>query len=524
MVPITVGGLYDRSVQFYGKETAITYGDTSYTYSQMGNRSHRLATAFQGLDLKKGDNVAFLMSNCPEYIFCEYALAKIGCPRIPLAVLLGSEDHIYMMNFTECKVLIYHEKMAVRVKEMIPRLKTVTTFICVGENLKNITEGHYHLQSMINEYPPEPAPVEIAPEDLIAIYFTGGTTGKPKGVMLSHKTFVNTVFAETMEFDTNWKEVFAYIAPLTHGGGALLLPVLLRKGRCVILDHFDPVLFLESVEKEKITSTFLVPTMIYVLLDFPELKKYDTSSLYNVIYGASAIAPERLKQALNTFGPVFTQLFGQTEAPMAISALTREAHIVADPKREKQIFSSAGRPTLHTQLKLIDEEGNLVNQGESGEIVVRCSNIMEGYYKNPEATAETIIDGWLHTGDIARQDEEGFLYIVDRKKDMIVSGGFNIFPREIEDVLFEYPGVKGAAVIGVPNDKWGEEVKALVVLHGGQTVTQEEIIAFVKKRKGSLMAPKTIEFMDQIPLTNLGKIDKKKIRAEYWKGKDRMVY
>jgi len=524
MVPITVGDLYDRSVQFYGKYTAITHGEFSCTYSKMGDNAHCLATAFQDKGLKKGDNVAFLMSNCPEYIFCEYALAKIGCLRIPLAVLLGSDDHVYMMNLTECKVLIYHEKMADRVKEMIPRLKTVTTFICAGENLEAVTQGHYHLQSLINEYPPEPVPVKIVPEDLIAIYFTGGTTGKPKGVMLSHRTFVNTVFAETLEFDIAWNEVFAYIAPLTHGGGALLLPVLLRKGRCVILDHFDPVLFLKSVEKEKITSTFLVPTMIYVLLDFPELKKYNTSSLSNVIYGASAIAPERLKQALNTFGPVFTQLFGQTEAPMALSALSKEAHVVSDPERERQIFSSAGRPTLHTQIKLIDEKGSIVKQGESGEVVVRCSNIMEGYYKNPQATSETIIDGWLHTGDIARQDEEGFLYIVDRKKDMIVSGGFNIFPREIEDVLFEYPGIKGAAVIGVPNEKWGEEVKALVMLQDGITATEEEIIVFVKERKGSLMAPKTIEFRAKIPLTNLGKIDKKKIRAEYWEGKERMVY
>ena len=524
MVPITVGDLYDRSVQFYGKQTAISYGDFSCTYSKMGDNAFRLATAFQNIGLKKGDNIAFFMSNCPEYIFCEYALAKIGCARVPLAVLLGSDDHVYMMNLTECKILIYHEKMVDRVKEMIPRLKTVTTFICVGEDLKNVTEGHYHLQSMIDEYPPEPVPVEIAPEDMLAIYFTGGTTGKPKGVMLSHKTFVNTVMAEMLEFDIGWNEVFAYIAPLTHGGGALLLPVLLRKGRCVILDHFDPTLFLKAVEKEQITSTFLVPTMIYVLLDFPELKDYNTSSLSNIIYGASAIAPERLKQALNIFGPVFTQLFGQTEAPMAISALTKEAHVVADPKREKEIFSSAGRPTLHTQLKLIDEKGNLVKPGQSGEVVVRCSNIMDGYYKNPEATSETIINGWLHTGDIARQDEEGFLYIVDRKKDMIVSGGFNIFPREIEDVLFEYPGVKGVAVIGVPNEKWGEEVKALVTLQDGHTITQTELIAFVKERKGSLMAPKTIEFLDQIPLTNLGKIDKKKIRAEYWKDRDRMVF
>lgn len=269
--------------------------------------------------------------------------------------------------------------------------------------------------------------------------------------------------------------------------------------------------------------TFLVPTMVYVLLDYPDLKKYDLSSLENVIYGASAIAPERLKQAIETFGPIFTQLFGQTEAPMTLSALSRKEHVIDDPVREKQIFSSAGRPTLHTRVRLVDEEGNDVTGDQPGEVVVKCANMMSGYYKNPEATADTIRDGWLHTGDIAMKDHEGFLYIVDRKKDMIVSGGFNIFPREIEDVLFEHPAVRGAAVIGVPHEKWGEEVKAIVVTREGQSVTAEALIGFVKERKGSMMAPKTVEFWEEIPLTNLGKLNKKAIRAGFWKGKDRMV-
>jgi fatty-acyl-CoA synthase len=258
-------------------------------------------------------------------------------------------------------------------------------------------------------------------------------------------------------------------------------------------------------------------------LDYPDLKEFDTSSLRNVIYGASAIAPDRLKQALNTFGPIFTQLFGQTEAPMMFSALAREEHVVEDPEREREVLSSAGRPTFHAEIKLLDDDGHEVKRGESGEVVVRCANIMTGYFKNPEATAETIKDGWLHTGDIAKQDEEGLLYIVDRKKDMIVSGGFNIFPREVEDVLFDHPAVKGAAVIGIPHEKWGEEVKAVVVLHEGKSVTDQELIKFVKERKGSMMAPKTVEFWDGIPLTNLGKVDKKAMRAKFWEGKDRMV-
>ncbi len=523
MISLTIGDLYDRCVQFYGERTAIVAGNKKYTYNDMGQNASLIVAVLQKLGLKKGDTVAFLMANCPEYIFCEYALAKAGCIRVPLAVLLSSSDHIYMMNQAECVALIYHERMTPRVLDMLPHLESVKHFICIGGDPKSVPEGHLHLQTLMQGCQQAPSPVSIDTEDLVGIYYTGGTTGKPKGVMLSHRAWVYTVLIEMLEFGFGWEETFAYVTPLTHAGGCLMLPVLLRKGKCVILDHFDPKDLLETIEREKVTATFLVPTMIYILLDYPDLKKYDLSSLRNIIYGASAIAPERLKQAINTFGPIMTQLFGQTEAPMCISALSREEHVVKDPVREKMIFSSAGRPTFHADVRIVDDKGNIVPRGESGEVIVRCANMMHGYFKNPQATAETIVDGWLHTGDIAKQDEEGFLYIVDRKKDMIISGGFNIFPREIEDVLFEHPAVKGAAVVGVPHEKWGEEVKAIVVLHEGMTATEEELIKFVKDRKGSLLAPKTVEFWDEIPLTNLGKLDKKAIRARYWQGRERMV-
>lgn len=523
MISHTIGELYDRCVNYYGEHIALTHGDSNHTYAEMGHNALCIAGAMQRLGLKKGHKIAFLMANCPEYIFCEYATAKIGAIRIPLAVLLNPADHIYMMNTVECNTLIYHEKMTDRVQEMMPSLESVEHFICVADAPGNVMDGHLHLQTLMRNHEPDITPVTIEPEDLVGIYFTGGTTGKPKGVMLSHRAWVYTVLIEMLEFGFGRNEVFAYATPLTHAGGCLLLPVLLRGGRCVILDRFDPKVLLEQIEKEKVSMTFLVPTMIYVLLDYLDLKKYDLSSLGNVIYGASAIAPERLKQAVETFGPIFTQLFGQTEAPMALSALSRDEHVIKDPERERKIFSSAGRPTFQTQVRLVDEAGNDVPDGKPGEIVVRCGNMMSGYYNNPEATAETIRSGWLHTGDIATRDGEGFLYIVDRKKDMIVSGGFNIFPREIEDVLFEHPAVKGAAVVGVPHAKWGEEAKAIIVLKTDQFATAEELIGFVKKRKGSLMAPKTVEFWDDIPLTNLGKIDKKAIRSGFWKNKDRMV-
>ena len=519
----TVGELYDRCATFYSNQIAIKHGDRAFSYGQMRENAYRLANAFHSIGLRKGDRVAFLMANCPEYIFAEYALARLGVARVPLAVLLHSRDHIYMMNHSEAVALVYHEKLAARVQEMIPHLETVQHFICIGDDPSQVEEGHYHLQTLLAEYPPEPPAVEVTPDDLCGLYYTGGTTGRPKGVMLSHRAWVNSVLLELLETGIEPDEVFAYMTPLTHAAGVYLLPIMLRHGTCLIMDGFSPQAFLEQVERERITGTLMVPTMIYVLLDHPDLAKYDTSSLRNIHYGAAPIAPERLKQAIEHFGPIFTQFYGQTEAPMMISVLPREAHVVDDPVREREVLSSCGRPTITTQVRLVDQDGNDVPAGEVGEIISRSINVMDGYFKDPKKTAETIRDGWLYTGDLARQDEEGFLYIVDRSKDMIVSGGFNVYPREVEDVLFEHPAVKGAAVVGVPHEKWGEAVKAIVVLHEGTTATEDELIEFVKERKGSVAAPKSVEFWEEIPLTNLGKVDKKKIRERFWKGHERRV-
>ena len=519
----TVGELYDICVAHYGPQAALKFRQRTCTYEELGENAYRVANAFHALGLKKGDRVAFLMANCPEYIFTEYALAKLGAVRVPLAVLLGSEHHVYMMNHSKSVALVYHESQAPRVKAIIPQLETVRHFICISEDPGAAPGDHLHLQALLAESLPESPNVDVTAQDLCGLYYTGGTTGRPKGVMLSHRAWVNSVLLEMLSLDLGRSETFAYMTPLTHAAGVLLLPVLLRKGTALILEGFDPRTFLETVEREKVTATFCVPTMIYMLLDHPGARRYDTSSLRNIIYGAAPVAPDRLKEAIDRFGPIFTQLYGQTEAPMMLSVLPRDEHVIADPVRERQVLSSCGRPTVTTQLRLLDPKGNEVAQGEPGEIVVRAINMMDGYFEDPETTAETIRDGWLHTGDLARQDARGFLYIVDRAKDMIISGGFNIYPREVEDALSQHPAVKEAAVIGVPDEKWGEAVKAVVVLHEGRGVTEGELIAFVKERKGKLVAPKSVEFWNSIPLTNLGKVDKKKIREPFWRDRESLI-
>ncbi|MBW7851602.1 MAG: AMP-binding protein [Rhodospirillales bacterium] len=518
----TIGDLYDRCVQHYAARVAVTCGGRSMTYAQLGESAETLRTTLGALGVRPKERIAFLMANCAEYVFCEYAVAKSGATRVPLAVLLAPDDHVYMMNFAGCTTLIYHARFTERVLAMQPKLTTVTRLICVGGPPP---AGHLGLDDLMaqgagRQAPPAP-PVD--PEDIAGIYFTGGTTGRPKGVMLSHRSWAYTYWMESFDFDIGWNETFVFTTPLTHAGGCLILPVLLRGGRCVVVDHFEPDLLLDTIARERATSTLLVPTMIYALLDHPRLGDYDLGSLRNVLYGASVIAPERLEQAIQRFGPIFTQFYGQTEAPMALTALPRHTHVEATGERRLAILSSAGRATYGTEIRLLDDDGREVPAGECGEVVARAANMMSGYLDNPEATAEAIRDGWLHTGDIGRMDEAGFISIVDRKKDMIISGGFNIYPREIEDVLFEHPAVKQAAVVGVPSDKWGEEVRAVVVLHEGKSASADELISFVKERKGSLVAPKSVVFWPAIPLTNLGKVDKKAIRTRCWEGRDRKI-
>jgi fatty-acyl-CoA synthase len=522
-IGMTVTDLYDRAVLQGGDRIAITDGVRSISYRELGANALRLSAAIRGLGLGHGERIAFLMVNCAEYVSCEYAVARIGATRIPLAVLLGADDHVYMMNFARCRTLIYHAQLTERVMAMRERLMTVEYFIRVGESDQPLPEGHHALAEMLQQEPDEAPAEPVDPEDIAGIYFTGGTTGRPKGVMLSHRAWVHTCYVEMLDFEIGWGEVFVFTTPMTHAAGCLLLPVLLRQGRCVLLERFAPESFLAAVARERATASLVVPTIIYALLDYPGRASHDHSSLRNVLYGAAPMAPERMREALLAFGPVFTQFFGQTEAPMALTALPRAAHIVADPERELEVLSSAGWPTFPTRLRLVSETGDDVAPGEPGEIVVQAPNMMSGYLDDPEATAGAIRDGWLHTGDIARRDAVGLISIVDRKKDVIIRSGFNVYPREVEDVLFEHPAVGQAAVVGVPHEHWGEEVRAVVVLREGQSVDERELIDFVKRRKGSIAAPTSIEFRHAIPLTNLGKVDKKAIRQAYWAGRERQV-
>jgi fatty-acyl-CoA synthase len=294
----------------------------------------------------------------------------------------------------------------------------------------------------------------------------------------------------------------------------MFMPTLLRGGELVVLPQFDPVTVMKTIESQRITCVLLVPTMIYALLDHPRFRDFDLSSLQTVFYGASAMSPVRLREAIEALGPIFFQFYGQAEAPMTISVLRRGEHIANDYRR----LSSCGRPVHGVHVALLNDDGDEVHPGELGEICARGPLVMAGYHNRPEETRDALRGGWLHTGDIATCDPDGFLRIVDRKKDLIISGGFNVYPKEIEDVLTMHPAVATSAVIGVRDARWGEAVKAIVVLRNGESASTEELIAFVRERKGSHHAPKSVAFVDDLPLTAVGKPDKRTLRAQFSAG------
>src|SRR5581483_834283 len=363
---------------------------------------------------------------------------------------------------------------------------------------------------------PEPAEPWQAepPDDLVMLVGTGGTTGRPKGVMLTGGNIETMSALTLMSYPFRPRPRYLALAPLTHAAGVLCFPVLTLGGEIVVMPHPDLAEFLALIARHEITHTFLPPTVIYLLLDHPGLAGTDLSSLECLWYGAAPMATSRLEEAIARIGPVMGQLFGQSEAPMMISTLAPGDHFRADGSLATERLASAGRPTPLTTVAIMDDQGALLPAGQRGEIVVRGPLVMAGYYKNPAASAEAGRHGWHHTGDIGYLDEDGYLFIVDRAKDMIITGGFNVYSAEVEQALLAHPAVQDCAVIGLPDEKWGERVTAVVQPRPGQAVTPDEVRAFVKERIGSVKAPKQVEIWPDLPRSKVGKVLKTEVKSQ----------
>ncbi|HVJ96968.1 MAG TPA: AMP-binding protein, partial [Acidimicrobiia bacterium] len=435
---------------------AVYLGDEVLTGRQVGEQMSCYAQAYAALGIGQGSPIAMISPNRPEVLFTMGANMLTGCRASALHPLGSVDDHAYVVEDAELETLVFDPSFAERAQQLQERCPTLKRLLSlgpceVGEDLLALAAKHSP-QRLV-------APT-VDGDDVAGLAYTGGTTGKPKGVMGTYRSGATMTQIQLLEWDWPADTRFLICTPLSHAGAAFFIPTLMTGGALVVLPYFEPGLFLETIEKHKITATMLVPTMLYVLLDHPQLNEVDTSSLQTVYYGAAACSPTRLQEAIRRLGPIFFQYYGQAECPMAITSLRKEDHDVDDLAR----LATCGRPTPWIRVKLLDDDNNEVPRGEPGEICAQGPLVMSGYWKKPAETEEALRGGWLHTGDIAREDEHGFYTIVDRKKDMIVSGGFNVFPREVEDVLATHAAVAQCAVIGVPDEKWGEAVKAIVVL------------------------------------------------------------
>ena len=498
----------------YPERTAFSWPGGTLSYQGALDLIGRTQNVFMRLALSPGTRVAFLTANRAES-WCAGVAAQLSRLAVTSLHPLGSlEDQLFQLADSESQVLVV-DAAAFRERggELVSRADGLQHVFTLGP-----ADYGADLLVAIEQSGHASARNFATPEDIATLNYTGGTTGKSKGALRHHREIGGFASAILADFEIPDRARYLAVAPISHVAGTKVLPTLMRGGTVHMLKGFDPEAVLATIARERINFTLFVPTMIYVLLDHPALAKTDLSSLELVLYGASAMSPTRLVEGIQRIGPVFSQLYGQTEC-YPVSVLRKADH---DPK-QPELFLSCGFPIAACEVKILDDADQEVAQGEAGEICVRAPHVMAEYWKRPDITAETLKNGWLHTGDIARRDERGYMYILDRKKDMIVTGGFNIFPREVEDVLSQHADVAMVAVIGVPDEKWGEAVTAIVVAREGARPNPDELINLVKARKGSAHAPKHIKFVKELPMTGVGKVDKKVLRAGFWSGRDRMV-
>jgi fatty-acyl-CoA synthase len=507
----SMGDLVVTAIQRGGDRVAFVSGGQRVSYRQMGQALSQLTQALQARGLQHGDTIATLSVNRPEAFFVSAAGYLLGLRVLWMNPMSSADDHRYQLEDASVKLLVVDPEhfgvRALSIAAQLPHPPLLMGLGTWGDRPNLLSEmAAYSALALVSH--------SRSGDDCVLVY-TGGTTGQPKGVLHSHRVQVTMVMMEMADFDWPAETRFLAMTPITHAAGALIMPVLMRSGTVVMHAGFDVKTFCALVQQHRVTCAFMVPTMIYVLLDSPVRQDHDLSSLETIMYGAAPMSAARLREGIAELGSIFMQLYGQSEAPMAMTVLHKHEH---DPIHNPHRLSSCGTPVTGIQLKLLDDGGREVPPGEVGEIAVRGPLVMQGYLNKPEETARAMRHGWLYTGDLARSDADGYLYIVDRSKDMIISGGFNVFPREVEDVLSAHPAVAAAAVVGVPHEKWGEAVHAVVVWRPSQRAEWGDLAELVRAKKGAIHVPKVFHAVDQLLTTGLGKVDKKAIRLRLQQG------
>lgn len=486
----TIGKLVIKSANAYPTKIAVKDRHRTLTYAELMERAYALTAFFQKVGLRKGDRLGILMSNRFEHIELDVAVALSGIIKVPLNYRLHPKEHEYMLKDAGVNLVIGEAVL-------IEAIDLKMNVLPVGEQYERVIQQYRGMRN--NE--------DIGEDDLFAIMYTSGTTGNPKGVMLTHRNILAGALSLAVACDANYGDVIGHVAPLTHGSNFLSHVAWLYGLTQVVFDKFEPEEFVNDLEREQVSIIFLVPTMVNLMIQHPNFDPSKLSTLKSINMAGSPIAASKLKQAISLTGPIYAQTYGQVEAPMCITMM---------PKGEMaDKLESCGRTGLFVDVKIVDGANVELADGEVGEIICKGSLVMKGYWNNKQATADTLKDGWLHTGDLGWKSPEGYIHIVDRKKDVIISGGVNIYPREVEEVLNLHAGVKETCVIGVPDDKWGENVVAYVVPNGTVPVTSEELLVLCLENMASFKKPKEIHIVNALPKSSYGKILKRELREQH---------
>lgn len=518
-------GLYSRrSARFWPERPAVLYRDRVLTYRQLEQRSNRLANALRALGLKRGDRVAIVSPNRPEIVECECAFYKLGLVKVALNSRLAPEELNDAFANAEPVACIAGPQHWPMVDTAAHGLPAATQRIAL-DSARGAPQGWTDYEALLAGGADSIELEDMQPGDLAVLHFTSGSTGKLKAAMQT----VGNRFASLRKVIMGRMtaapgDVLMLLGPITHASGMFIQPMLYQGAAILLMDRFQPAEVLQTIERQRVTMTFMVPAMIHALLAEPTLRQHDLSSLRLLSYGAAPMSPARIREAWDAIGPVLAQGYGAAETTGGVISLGIEDHAKAMSGERPEMLAACGRPNCESDVQVLDDDGKPVQGDAIGEICVRGPDVFAGYWRAPEVTREALgEDGWLRTGDLARVDAEGYIFIVDRKKEMLVSGGFNVYPREVESVLAQHPAVYEVCVIGVPDDHWGEAVKAVVVLREGAAADADELMRFCEGRLAGFKRPRSVDFVPALPKNSNGKLSRKEVREPYWAGRERRV-
>lgn len=498
---------------------AIVFEGSRWTYAQLNERVTRLAHALSGLAVNKGDRVGMLSVNCNQYMEAYFAAAKLGAIFVPLNFRAKADEMKYMIANAEAKILLVGDRYLEMVESLRAQLPTIEHYIAIeGEH-----PGTQSYEVLVACEPADDYFTEIGDEDITILMYTAGTTGRPKGVPLTHTGFVSYILENVEPASPEIEERNLLTVPLYHVAGIQAMLAAVYGGRTlVMIRQFEVKEWMATVARKKATRAMLVPTMLKRVIDDPDFAHHDLTSLQVITYGAAPMPFAVITKAIEVMPWVnFINAFGQTETASTIAALGPEDHVIEGNEQERatkltRLASSIGRPLSDVEVKIVDEEGNTLPPGSTGELIVKGPRVMTGYWGDQDKSSQVLTpDGWLKTGDMGWMDEEGYLFLAGRGDDMIIRGGENISPEEVEDVLQSHPKVEDAAIIGVPDPEWGQQPRAIVVLRKGEEASPEDIIEFCRARLAGFKRPRSVVFVDSLPRNPMGKVLKKELREQH---------